>query len=177
MSAANFLQTTWLDAVPMQRIILHWTAGTNKPNALDKTHYHFLIDGNAMITRAVPIARNSAKGLQPGYAAHTLNCNTGSISVSLCGMASAIESPFDAGSYPINEAQLLKAIEIARELASFYKIAVTPKTVLSHAEVQNNLGIQQRGKWDIAVFPWAATKFNTAKLCGDFIRAQISKGN
>jgi len=176
MSTSNFLQSAWLDSTPMQRIIFHWTAGTNKPNNLDLQHYHFLVDGNAMITRAVPVARNSSKGLQVGYAAHTLNCNTGAIAISLCGMAGAIEAPFDAGSYPINEPQLLKAIEIGRELASVYKISITPKTVLSHAEVQKNLGIQQRGKWDIAVFPWAANQFNTAGKCGDFIRSQIAKG-
>lgn len=173
MGTSNFLQSAWLDTTPMKHIVFHWTAGTNFPNVLDLQHYHFLIDKNSVITRAVPIARNSAKGLQPKYAAHTLGFNTGSIGISLCGMASAIESPFDAGSYPINEAQLMKAIEIGKELASVYKIPITPKTTLSHAEVQKNLGITQRGKWDIAVFPWASSQFNTAAKCGDFIRAHM----
>jgi hypothetical protein len=54
-----------------------------------------------------------------------------------------------------------------------YDIPVTPKTVLSHAEVQNNLGIKQRGKWDIsrlAVDP----SMNGAKACGDLLRASVA---
>lgn len=162
-----------LDAVPMKGIIFHWTAGLSFPSDLDKSHYHFLVDANGAMHRGVAIAKNSAVGLRIGYAAHTLNCNTGFIGVSLCGMAGAIEIPFNSGRYPLNENQLLTAIGIGRELCAFYKIPVTPKTVLTHAEVQTNLGIKQKGKWDIAVFPWVSHAFNTARKCGDFIRTEM----
>ena len=52
-------------------------------------------------------------------------------------------------------------------------MAVTPHTVLSHAEVQQALGIKQRGKWDIshlAFDPWGIG----AKACGDIFRAQTA---
>ena len=28
----------------LKRIIIHWTAGTYKPNSLEKEHYHFLVE-------------------------------------------------------------------------------------------------------------------------------------
>ena len=31
-------------------------------------------------------------------------------------------------------------------------------TVLGHGEVQRNLGIKQRSKWDPMVLPWAPTR-------------------
>ncbi|MER8369697.1 hypothetical protein NKH70_28955 [Mesorhizobium sp. M0991] len=37
---------------------------------------------------------------------------------------------------------------VVAELCKYYRIKVTSKTVLSHAEVESNLGIEQRGKWD-----------------------------
>jgi len=44
--------------------------------------------------------------------------------------------------------------ELAAELCKHYDIPVTPKTVLGHFEVQDNLGIAQRGKWDPGFLPW-----------------------
>ena len=71
----------------MKRIILHWTAGTHTPNAHELECYHFLIDGLGRIHNGKfkPEANlNCKSGL---YAAHTGGGNTGSIGVSLCGMA------------------------------------------------------------------------------------------
>lgn len=33
----------------MKRIILHWSAGSYKPNSTDMAHYHYLIDGEGEI--------------------------------------------------------------------------------------------------------------------------------
>jgi hypothetical protein len=54
-----------------------------------------------------------------------------------------------------------------------YGIPVSPKTVLTHAEVQANLGITQRGKWDIARLPWDS-RFDIPRECGDQMRAMVS---
>jgi N-acetyl-anhydromuramyl-L-alanine amidase AmpD len=170
----HLLNFTDFDAVPMNRVIIHWTAGAGMPSALDKSHYHFLIDEKGGIHRGVHIARNSAKGVKDGYAAHTFGCNTGSIGISLCGMRGAVKKPFAAGPSPINFEQLKIACRITAECMAEYGILLSPKTVLTHAEVQNNLGIKQRGKWDIAVFPWAKN-YDTPRECGDFIR-ELVKG-
>ena len=85
---------------PMKRIIWHWTAGTNKATAEDKEHYHFIIEGMA---RSSPETSHLEANLAPkkaNYAAHTLNCNTGSIGISLAAMAGAVERPFSHGRFP-----------------------------------------------------------------------------
>jgi hypothetical protein len=60
------------------------------------------------------------------------------------------------------------------ELCKHYKVPVTDKTVLSHAEVQKNLGITQRGKWDVAILPWDRS-FDTSWECGDLFRKQVQE--
>ncbi|MGF7055404.1 hypothetical protein GGC47_004615 [Bosea sp. OAE752] len=50
---------------------------------------------------------------------------------------------------------------------------MTPKTVLSHAEVQGTLKIAQRGKWDIARLAFDPSAVG-AKACGDTFRAATS---
>jgi hypothetical protein len=105
-----------------------------------------------------------------GYAAHTLNCNSGSIGVSLCGMAGAVESPFSAGKSPITREQWDALAGVLADLCRRYAIPVTPATVLSHAEVQSTLGIKQRGKWDIARLPFDPAVIG-ARAIGDRFRA------
>ena len=138
----------------MDRIICHWTAGASKPNAVDFEHYHFLIDGDGVVHSGKHKPEDNLNCKDGRYAAHTLNCNTGSIGVALCGMAGAVESPFDAGKHPINKKQWSALVKLIASLSRKYKIGITAKTVLSHAEVQANLNITQRGKWDISRLPW-----------------------
>jgi hypothetical protein len=54
-----------------------------------------------------------------------------------------------------------------------YHMPSTSKTVLSHVEVPTNLGIRQKGKWDIARAV-AAPSFGFAAICGDAGRAAIA---
>jgi N-acetyl-anhydromuramyl-L-alanine amidase AmpD len=158
--------------VEMERIIFHWTAGAHKATGFDKFHYHILIEDDGKVVKGTPsIAANSVGGIGK-KAYHTLNCNTGSIGVSLCCMFNAVEKPFDAGKYPLTKEQWEKLSVVLAELCANYKIVVSPKTVLSHAEVQVNLGIKQRGKWDIAVLPFNLA-FDTAKKCGDAMRGAV----
>lgn len=157
----------------MDRIIIHWTAGGNKANATDKKHYHVLIEGDGRVVLGDHPIKANAAPLAKAYAAHTLNCNTGSIGVSLCGMVGAVESPFKPGKAPITKVQFEAAIKEVARLAMGFGIAVSPKTILTHAEVEANLGIKQRGKWDITILPWD-TKVKGAKVVGDLIRASVA---
>lgn len=170
-ATGELLPLDWLPTAQMKRVIVHWTAGNHQASALDRRHYHILIESDGKIVRGIPsIALNDARGTKSGYAAHTLNCNTGSIGVSLCCMAGAIEFPFKAGSAPMTASQWATLPAVLAELCERYQIPVTPKTVLSHAEVQVTLGIKQKGKWDIArVVPVPA--LIGAKACGDAFRA------
>lgn len=160
--------------VKMDGLRWHWTAGTYTPSATDKSHYHFVIDGNGAYFDAVPIEYNVPPLITGKYAAHTRNNNSRTIGISCCAMGGASENG-NYGEWPLKENQIDTLITLSVALCHFYDIAVTPKTCMSHAEVQNNLGIAQRGKWDIAVFPFLP-KLNTAKKCGDYIRAKVQEG-
>ncbi|MBB3972796.1 peptidoglycan recognition protein family protein [Hansschlegelia beijingensis] len=150
-AGVSAVPAAWMPAAKVDRIIVHWTAGGHKASALDTEHYHLLIEADGGIVRGKPsIDLNDRGGVKAGYAAHTLNCNTGSIGVSLCCMAGAVESPFKAGSAPMTREQWDELPHVLAALCRRYGIPVTPKTVLSHAEVQGTLGIKQKGKWDIA---------------------------
>lgn len=167
------IPANWMPKVPMKRIIMHWTAGTHKANATDRAHYHILIEGDGNLVRGdASIYLNSGK-TQPGYAAHTLNCNTDSIGVSLCCMGGSVESPFNPGKWPMTRTQFDKLIEVVRELSQVYNIPVTRQTILSHAEVQTTLGIKQRNKWDYTRLAFDES-IKGALTIGDLIRSRIS---
>jgi hypothetical protein len=156
----------------LSRIILHWTAGGGFPTAEDREHYHFLIDrdGYKADGDLPPEANVSTKDGE--YAAHTLNCNTGSIGISFCGMMGAIERPFSPGPSPLTHAQIDAGCEFIVTLAAKYGIPITPQTVLTHAEVQPTLGIAQRGKWDITWLPGMKAPGNPVEV-GNQLRALI----
>ena len=157
----------------MKRIICHWTAGGYHANALDKKHYHFIFEGDGNeVPGDFPISANE-KPIKGKYAAHTLNCNTGSIGLSMACMRGAKERPLDYGPSPMKHTQWNAMTEKAAELCIQYGIEVTPKTVLSHAEVQENLGIKQRSKWDFTVLPFSPG-MNGAKECGDRLRNNVA---
>ena len=141
----------------MKRIIWHWTAGTHKASALDKKHYHFIIEGDGTVVKGDHAPEANETIARPNdsstYAAHTRNCNTGAIGVAVAAMAGAVERPFKAGRYPITTKQMEALVALTSSLSRAYAIPVTRTTVLSHAEVQPTLGIAQRGKWDIAWLP------------------------
>jgi N-acetyl-anhydromuramyl-L-alanine amidase AmpD len=164
----------WMPSAAMERVILHWTAGRHTASPLDRAHYHVLIEGDGKAVRGVPsIAANAAGATAGPRASHTLNCNTGSIGVSLCAMGGAVEFPFRAGPWPLTETQWLAGTVIVAQLCDRYRIPVTPQTVLSHAEVQGALGITQRGKWDVTRLPWDASIIG-ARACGDAFRRLVS---
>ena len=157
----------------INKIILHWSAGTHTPSALDRQHYHFIIDGAGKVHpgNLAPEANlNTADG---HYAAHTRGCNTGSIGIAVAAMAGAVERPFNAGRYPITPAQMDALVKLTRDLAAKYKIAVTRETILTHAEVQPTLKIAQRGKWDICWIPGMTAPGDPVKV-GDALRARVT---
>lgn len=163
----------WLDNGRAERIIVHWTAGAYLVSALDKEHYHFVIDGDNKLFRGDhTVADNDATG-DGDYAAHTRGCNTRSIGVSVACMAGAVERPFKEGRYPMKREQWLMMAQVVAELCAHYKIPVTPQTVLGHGEVQRILGITQSGKWDPMVLPWSPTL--TSEQVGNAFRIEVSR--
>jgi hypothetical protein len=166
------IPASWMPAAKMQRVICHWTAGRHKATDLDRKHYHFIIEGDGNLVRGVPSVKLNETPAKVGYAAHTLNCNSGSIGVSMACMYNAKESPFNPGPAPMTAVQWNAMVKAVAELCRFYQIPVTPKTVLSHAEVQANLGIKQRGKWDFTRLAFDSSVIG-AKACGDKMRREV----
>ena len=164
----------WTPPATMKRIIVHWTAGAHRASEFDRSHYHLLIESDGHLVRGKPsIALNDAGGVKPGYAAHTRNCNTGSIGVSLCCMGGAVESPFKAGDAPLTRAQWDELPAVLADLCRRYRIPVGPSTVLSHAEVQATLKIAQLGKWDVARLAFDPSVVG-AKAVGDLFRKRVA---
>lgn len=166
----------WLPNVKMRRIHNHWTAGSYNASDTDLEHYHLVIEGDLDILRgkhSIAANVNIKNKTSDEYAAHTLNANTGAIGVSLCCMGGAIENPFNAGKWPMLEGQWDVLVSVNAQLCRHYSIAVSPETVLSHAEVHANLGIPQRGKWDYTRLPFKPY-VSGARDIGNLFRAEVA---
>jgi N-acetyl-anhydromuramyl-L-alanine amidase AmpD len=165
-----------MPAAKMRGVVAHWTAGEWKANDYERKHYHILIEDDGQLVRGIPsIKDNEIIRRGKRYAAHTLNCNSNFIGVSLCCMGGkeVKERPFVPGPYPLTQKQWETLPHVLADLCRFYKIPITPKTVLSHAEVQANLGIRQKAKWDISKLTFAP-ELDTARECGDDMRARVA---
>ena len=138
----------------MARVVLHWTAGTHRASALDRAHYHVLVEGDGRVVLGNHRIDANAKPVRLARANHTRNLNTGSIGVSLCCMHGAIERPFRPGVFPLTSVQWQVAAEVVADLCERYGIPVTPRTVIAHGEVAAVLGVAQLEKWDPLVLPW-----------------------
>lgn len=153
----------------LKRIIPHWSVTKYGFNSLSDKHYHYSVNGIGEV-KAGDLKPEANISTKTKYAAHTKGCNTGSIGIACMAMFGA-KSAKNFGPYPITRAQFEGMCEFIAELCIKYDIAVSPKTVLTHAEVEPNLGIKQRGKWDIAVLPHV--NLVGAKACGDYMRKRV----
>lgn len=167
------IPANWMPAVSMTRIHLHWTVGNYKANSTDLKSYHILIEGDGTPVRGNGSIANNAPGAPGKQVSHTLNANTGAIGVSLCSMVGAKESPFNPGPSPFTKVQWDAAVAVIAQLAKFYGIAVTPLTILTHAEVEPNLRIKQKGKWDITRLPYDDTVRGYGPV-GDKLRREVA---
>ncbi len=117
----------------MKRIIIHWTAGAYKPNATDLEHYHYLVDSDANIHTGKHKVEDNENCNDGNYAAHTGGGNTGSIGISLCGMA-GFSSRQNVGKYPLTKIQCERCFKLIAELSKKYNIAITPQNIMTHYE-------------------------------------------
>ena len=155
----------------MKRIVIHWTAGGHFPTSYEKERYHFLVDslGAVHSGKFKPEANLVCKkGL---YAMHTGGGNTGSIGISMCGMA-GFRSKNNQGDYPITKIQFEAAMKLCAKLAKKYDIKITPESVLTHYEFgQSHPKTTSYGKIDIIFipsYPWISRDD-----AGSFIRSKI----
>lgn len=167
------------DPYGVSRIHWHWTGGSYTVSSKTLKHYndvhdfegqHF--DGAQIAIRQVNYDWRAGIGVS-----HTLNANTGAIGQSVACMNGATvdwsKGVVDPGKYPITWAAIDSMLERSAEYCEEYDIRVSPWTTLTHAEIGPNLGIKQRGKWDIRVLPDDPQKLLSAKEAGDKLRKRL----
>lgn len=169
----RLIPASWMPICKMRAIAGHWSAGSHKVSPIDREHYHIIIGGDGKpVLGDHPITDNVSTA-DDDYAAHTRGFNTGVIGLSMACMLNAKESPFSAGPYPMLREQWDIFVRVTAELCKAYGIPITPKTVLSHAEVQPTLGIQQAGKWDFTRLAFDPS-VTGHKACGDKWRKEAA---
>ena len=153
----------------MNKIIIHWTAGTYQPNTTDLEHYHFLIDGEGKKHNGKYKPEDNENCNDGKYAAHTGGGNTGAIGVAMCAMA-GFNSAASCGNYPITPVQLEACFKLCAELCKKYNIPV--ENVWTHYEFGiNHPDTTSHGKIDIIYLPpYPLVKRNEV---GGFIRSKI----
>ncbi len=172
----GIVPASWMPNCSMKRIILHWTAGGHKASSNDTSHYHILIEDDGKLVRGTHTIEDNVSTADNVYAAHVARFNRGSIGVSVCCMAGARESPFNAGSFPMTQTQWETMAQVVAELCDFYDIEVTQRTVLGHGEVEKVHGINQGGKWDPLVLPWdtSLSKSQVGEEFRSLVKAKIT---
>jgi hypothetical protein len=154
----------------LKRIVIHWTAGQNSPNATDKGHYHFMIDGSGIVHNGKYTPEDNINCADGKYAAHTGGGNTGSIGIGLCGML-GFKDKNHVGDFPLTKKQCESAFKLIAELSKKYKIDITPVTVLTHKEFgDTHPKTTSHGKIDIYYFP--AFPEIAPNEIGNFIRSK-----
>lgn len=155
----------------MKRIIIHWTAGVYKPNSTDLSHYHYLIDGEGEVHNGKYKPEDNENCNDGDYAAHTGGGNTGSIGISMCGMAN-FKNRNSVGDYPLTKVQCERCFKLIAELSKKYKISINPQNVMTHYEFGiKHPNTSSAGKIDIIYLP-PYPEIEKDKI-GDFIRAKV----
>lgn len=156
----------------MNRIILHWTAGTNQPCSTDYEHYHYLINKDGVIVKGKFAPEDNLNCNDGKYAQHCGGGNTGSIGVSMCGMYVPKNTDIKDTKFPLTKIQCEAAFKLIAELCKKYNIKITPQTVLTHYEFgQAHPKTSSYGKIDIVYLH--AYPDITKNEMGNFIRSKV----
>lgn len=156
----------------MNKIILHWTAGTNQPCSTDYEHYHYLINKDGVILKGKFAPEDNLNCNDGKYAQHCGGGNTGAIGVSMCGMYVPKGVNIKQTKFPLTRIQCETTFKLVAELCKKYNIKITPQTVLTHYEFgQAHPKTSSYGKIDIVyLHPFPEID---KKNMGDFIRNKI----
>lgn len=156
----------------MNRIILHWTAGTNQPCSTDYEHYHYLINKDGVIIKGKFAPEDNLNCNDGKYAQHCGGGNTGSIGISMCGMYVPKNTDIKNTKFPLTKIQCEAAFKLIAELCKKYNIKITPQTVLTHYEFgQAHPKTSSYGKIDIIYLH--AYPDITKNEMGNFIRSKV----
>lgn len=156
----------------LERIIIHWTAGTYIPNDVDRSHYHFLITGAGKIENGKFKPEDNLNCKDGKYAEHTGGGNTGSIGIAFCGML-GFKNKDNVGSFPLQQIQLEAGYKFIAELCKKYKIPITPQSIMTHMEFGlAHPKTTSSGKIDICFIPYNPSLH--PMQIGNYIRGKVN---
>lgn len=145
-------QTTKTTKPKFKRIVLHHTAGVYKPNAVDRAHYHFLIDQYGVVHKGDYEPEDNLDCTDNHYAPHTGGGNTGAIGIALCGNY-GFTLTAKQSLYPLTREQFEAMWRLSAELCLQY--GLKPSDVITHAYFGlTHPGTTSAGKIDIIYVPY-----------------------
>lgn len=167
---------TELPALP-RGVVLHWTGGGHRANAVDLAAYHFVVEHDGTIRRGRwPVAANMRQLGGDEYAMHTGGFNSFRVGVSAAGMKDYV-SRDRPGPNPLTEVQVSRMIELA---AYFLTLAtldpLDPRRLCTHQEVwtlHSIKGRQNHLKKDIEFLPFRPDL--RREEVGDFLRRMAAE--
>ena len=152
---------------------MHWAVTGYKATETSRKHYHSITEGDGVqVMGYLPPEANM--DTDTPYVAHVLRFNTGNIGMAMAAMSGAKERPFKSGNFPITKHQLDAFVHHVAAMAAEYNIPITRDTVFTHAEVEGQFGVKQRGKWDIMWLP-GMKRPSSAVDVGDTLREMIAE--
>lgn len=156
----------------MERIIIHWTGGTNEPSEKECNCYHYLINGDGLEILGKYKPEDNLNCYDGKYAQHTGGGNTGSIGVAMCGMFVPGNTNVRKTKYPLTAVQVEYMFELVARLCRKYNLQINSDTVMTHYEFgKKHPKTSSAGKIDITYLPPYPKV--TATDMGDFIRGKV----
>jgi N-acetyl-anhydromuramyl-L-alanine amidase AmpD len=149
----------------LKRICIHWTAGGAKANAVERQHYHFIVEATGDVVKGVHTPEmNIAPLAGKDYAQHCGGGNSNTIGVAVAGRGETITA--------VSMEALFKLVA---ELCKQYNIPIDHDTVYTHYEFGvRNPRTSSVGKPDISriVYSPEVAKLKPHEV-GDFIRGKV----
>ena len=117
----------------LNKICMHWTAGSNEPCNVDLLAYHFLVNSKGQIFEGIYKPEDNLNCYDGKYAKHCGGGNTGCIGTSLCGMA-GFDLKNKYTKYPLTQKQVESFCCLNAYLSIKYGIPITENKVFTHYE-------------------------------------------
>lgn len=135
-----------------KRIVIHHTGGVYRPNDIDLSHYHFLIDQYGNVIRGKYKPEDNLDCNDGKYAQHCGGGNTGAIGIALCGNI-GWNTRMRVSSCPLTHKQFESAWMLCGQLCLEY--GLKPEDCITHAKFgKDNPNTTSYGKVDIIHIPY-----------------------
>ena len=153
----------------LNKICLHWTAGSNNPCSIDLNAYHYCVDMYGRIYQGEYKPEDNLNCNDGIYARHCGGGNTGCIGLSVCGMA-GFDLKNKKTRYPLTQKQVETLCCLAGYLSQKYEIPITKDTIFTHYEFDKRQRKPQ-GKIDITFLHYFPTL--SKDEVGSFLRSKV----